>query len=218
MPVESKHGETGAPARSILPPYVVLRDFLGEDAVRGLLEHALAHEPEFAATRTQHGEIKPAVRNSLGLQDLGRFRPALEAKVLGALPALIATLRVSAIESPRLELQLVAHGDGAFYKRHIDTQTASDQQRLRALSGVYYFHAEPKAFSGGALRLHAIGPDATDHVDIEPARDSLLVFPSWAPHEVMPVSCPSRKFIDSRFAINCWVRSKNPRAQAEAPA
>ena len=218
MPAESKNGATSAPARSILPPYVVLRDFLGADAVRGLLEHALAHEPEFAATRTQHGEIRPAVRNSLGLRDLGRFRPALEAKVLGALPALIAALRVSAIESPRLEVQLVAHGDGAFYKRHIDTRTASDQQRLRVLSGVYYFHAEPKAFGGGALRLFAIGPNAADYVDIEPARDSLLVFPSWAPHEVMPVSCPSRRFIDSRFAINCWVRSKNARAQAEAPA
>jgi Rps23 Pro-64 3,4-dihydroxylase Tpa1-like proline 4-hydroxylase len=22
----------------------------------------------------------------------------------------------------------------------------------------------------------------------------------------MPVSCPSQRFIDSRFAINCWVR------------
>jgi Rps23 Pro-64 3,4-dihydroxylase Tpa1-like proline 4-hydroxylase len=42
-------------------------------------------------------------------------------------------------------------------------------------------------------------------VDIEPANDTLVFFPSWYPHEVLPVSCPSGRFEDSRFAINCWV-------------
>ena len=115
--------------------------------------------------------------------------------------------------APKLELQLVAHHDGAFYKRHIDTQTASDRKNIRVLSGVYYFHAEPKPFSGGALRLYAIGgDDATDFVDIEPQRNSLLVFPSWAPHEVRTVSCPSKQFSDSRFAINCWIHRIMPGA------
>ena len=100
----------------------------------------------------------------------------------------------------------MAHNDGAFYKRHIDTQTASERDAIRVLSGVYYFHAEPKAFTGGALRLYAIGdPDKKTFVDIEPAHDSLLAFPSWAPHEVRPISCPSKRFTDSRFAINCWM-------------
>jgi Rps23 Pro-64 3,4-dihydroxylase Tpa1-like proline 4-hydroxylase len=40
--------------------------------------------------------------------------------------------------------------------------------------------------------------------DIEPGQNRLVAFPSWAPHEVMPISCPSRRFIDSRFAVNCW--------------
>jgi SM-20-related protein len=31
------------------------------------------------------------------------------------------------------------------------------------------------------------------------------VFPSWVLHEVRPVSCPSKRFVDSRFAINCWL-------------
>jgi Rps23 Pro-64 3,4-dihydroxylase Tpa1-like proline 4-hydroxylase len=38
-------------------------------------------------------------------------------------------------------------------------------------------------------------------------------FPSWAPHEVMPISCPSKRFTDSRFAINYWVyRARTPAA------
>jgi SM-20-related protein len=34
----------------------------------------------------------------------------------------------------------------------------------------------------------------------------LVVFPSRYLHEVLPVSCPSQTFADSRFTINGWVR------------
>jgi Rps23 Pro-64 3,4-dihydroxylase Tpa1-like proline 4-hydroxylase len=65
-----------------------------------------------------------------------------------------------------------------------------------------YFHAEPKAFTGGALRLYAIGrKEDEDFVDIEAVRNSLLVFPSWAPHEVTPVSCPSKRFSSTRDSL-----------------
>lgn len=79
------------------------------------------------------------------------------------------------------------------------------------LSAVYYFHALPKGFSGGQLRLFRFGADHTaaqselaNHVDLEPVRNSLIAFPSWAYHEVRPVSCPSGDFADFRFALNCW--------------
>ena len=124
-------------------------------------------------------------------------------------PSLISQLRVTPFDAPNLETELVAHGDGAFYKRHVDTQTPRHPEvnGIRVLSGVYYFHAEPKAFTGGELRLYALGGKSGENfVDIEPVNNSLLVFPAWAPHEVRPVSCPSKRFIDSRFAINCWLR------------
>ena len=145
------------------------------------------------------------MRVSTGTHELGPFKSILKSEMLALLPDLTEKLGATPVESPKVELQLVAHNDGAFYKRHIDTQTASDRYGIRVLSGVYYFHAEPKAFSGGALRLYAIGGDGQRYVDIEPTRNSLLVFPSWAPHEVIPISCPSKRFADSRFAINCWV-------------
>jgi len=198
-----------AKPRSITPPYLLLRDFLAEETVAGLLDYALAHEPTFEPTKTgrfEGGEINPAVRISLATRDLGPFKPILKSKVLSLVPDLIGKFGATPVKAPKLELQLVAHNEGAFYKRHIDAQTASDSKNIRVLSGVYYFHAEPRAFTGGALRLHAIGGIRGEaFVDIEPVRNSLLVFPSWAPHEVMPVSCPSMRFIDSRFAINCWV-------------
>lgn len=115
-----------------------------------------------------------------------------------------------------VELELVADGDGAHFVRHSDIPTGPGRRPLggdakgqqdRLLSGVYYFHREPKAFSGGALRLHRFGgvdvPE--DWVDVEPEQNSFVAFPTWAPHEVRPISCPSRDFADSRLAVNAWL-------------
>jgi SM-20-related protein len=106
----------------------------------------------------------------------------------------------------RMEVELAAHGDSAFFRRHIDAPApdpTNPGKGLRMISGVYYFHGQPKGFSGGVLRLYGEGPQAP-FTDIAPTHNSLVAFPSWLPHEVMPVVCPSRRFADSRFAINCW--------------
>jgi SM-20-related protein len=219
---EQQIGSEQTAARALSPPYLVLRDFLEENTVAALLDYALAREQAFQPTkvgRNETGVTNPAVRVSHGIRELGEFNPVLRTKILALVPDLVARLRATPVDAPRLELELVAHNDGAFYKRHIDTQTASQRDDIRVLSGVYYFHAEPKAFSGGALRLYAIGdPAAQTFVDVEPARNTLLVFPSWAPHEVMPISCPSGRFADSRFAINCWVHRRRPKTQPEGNA
>jgi SM-20-related protein len=203
-------------AHGLMPPYLVLRDFLDEEMVAGLLDYAVSRQSDFTATRIGPNAVDPSVRISAGLSDLGKFRQVLKTKILGLLPTLIAQLRVSPVDEPRLETELVAHGDGAFFIRHIDTDRRyHDIKQNRVLSGIYYFNAEPKAFTGGVLRLHAIGgKEGENFVDIEPVRNSLLIFLAWAPHEVLPVRCPSNRFIDSRFAINCWVHGKKPGASA----
>ena len=201
--------------KPVMLPHLVLRDFLDEKTVAGLLDHANSHRSEFYDTILRSGAVNQVKRVSKATRDLGEYRDMLKKKILDLVPELIAQLRVTPIDSPKVELELVAHGDGAFYKRHIDTQKAFQRERIRVLSGVYYFHAQPKAFTGGALRLYAIGdPAGQTFIDIEPVHNSLLVFPSWAPHEVMPVSCPSQRFMDSRFAINCWVNNKKPQTTA----
>ncbi len=210
MTVDVEQGPDRKPAlRVMLPPYLLLRDFLDEQTAAGLLDFALANEANYAPTktgRTGAAQVRPQVRLSVSLHDLGPFRRVLRDKVKAMVPDLSAKLGATPPADPKFEIELVAHNDGAFYKRHIDTQTASDRDYIRVLSAVYYFYVEPKAFSGGALRLYAIGDaEGTAFVDVIPEHNSLLVFPAWAPHEVMPVSCPSQRFTDSRFAINCWV-------------
>jgi len=117
-------------------------------------------------------------------------------------------LDTEAFEPGRLEVEMVAHGDGAFFTEHRDT--AIEDQKLiirRVISAVYYFHRLPKLFSGGALRILPLAgrEKSSAFVEIEAINDTLVFFPSWFPHEVLPVACPSGQFEDSRFARNCWI-------------
>ena len=202
----------GKPAsRAIMPPYLVLPDFLPADTADRLLDYALANEAAFAPTKTggrERSGFNPKMRVSSGLRDLGPFAPIFKTGVRAILPDIVGRLGVSGVEAGQVELELVAHTDGAFYSRHIDTRTSETPHAVRLISAVYYAYARPRAFTGGELRLFAIGGDDAPFVDIPPAHNSLLAFPSWAPHEVRPVTCPSRRFADSRFAVNCWIYRK----------
>jgi Rps23 Pro-64 3,4-dihydroxylase Tpa1-like proline 4-hydroxylase len=198
-----------------LPPYYIVQDFLGNDLIERLLAYAQARETEFVPTSVGNtvGRIDPEIRVSRVLWDFGILRDELDARFRAAMPQAIANLRLAPFDLARCEIELVAHGDGAFYQRHIDTATGMpDAKTQRALTCVLYFHALPKSYSGGQLRLYSFSlPEAEgSFVDIQPERDQLVLFPAWAPHEVLPVSCPSGAFAHSRFAINCWYRRPNP--------
>jgi len=193
-----------------LPPFRVFAEFFDPGLVGRLLDYSLSNQSRFQPTTVGGSfELNPTVRISYKLDDLGKLRAELESRIMSMASTLITDLHLSLFSPARCELELVAHGDGAFYTRHIDTDTergaATDMHRI--VSGVYYFNNEPKAFSGGALRLYSFGPFASNSrfVDIEPSHNTFVVFPSWVLHEVRPVSCPGKRFIDSRFAINCWL-------------
>ena len=205
-----------------LPPHVQLADFLPAELHRALIDWVLANEAKFRAATVanrldKNSRIDPAVRIAQTMRDLGPARAAIEAKLLEALPALMAATGIKGPEPRSLELELAAHGDGAHYDAHLDIPVGQGRRSIgarrgedRVLSAVYYFYNEPKGFSGGALRLYrfnakpAEDPAADSYVDVQPLNNSLVSFPSWATHEVRRVSCPSGAFRDYRFALNCW--------------
>jgi Rps23 Pro-64 3,4-dihydroxylase Tpa1-like proline 4-hydroxylase len=206
-------------SRGLMPPWLVRRDLLSPDECRGLLGWALDNEARFRPAALDKGLVDPAIRHSLSLRDLGPFSGLFEDRVRAMVPELIDQLRVTPFVVAAVELELVAHNDGAHFALHGDLYTGQGSARGdRMLSAVYYFHRAPKAFSGGCLRLHRIGAvpggmgPGEMGVDIAPDQNSLAVFPSWAPHEVLTVHCPSGAFGDSRFAVNCWVYRAGERA------
>jgi Rps23 Pro-64 3,4-dihydroxylase Tpa1-like proline 4-hydroxylase len=204
-----------------LPPYVQLRDFLPSKEHHALLDWALANEASFRPAKIiNEGEksvIDPELRVALTTRNFGPFQSMLEQRLLNALPALAAGTGTKQ-DATSIELELAAHGDGGHYAAHLDLSYGKDRVALgaqpgedRVLSAVYYFYREPKAFTGGELRLYRFGarpktgPVAeADYVDLEPLQNSIAAFPSWTLHEVRPVHCPGDAFADHRFALNCW--------------
>lgn len=193
-----------------IAPHRVFTEFLSAPQHAAMLDWSLANEPRFKPAQLNEGRIDPQIRRSLVLRDLGNLREILQERIEAIVAEAIRDLRVTPFVPSEMEFELAAHNDGAHFAFHADTYTGggSGQRSDRMLSGVYYFHREPKAFSGGELRLHRLGAahDDDGYLDLVPTQNSFVIFPAWAPHEVRPVQCPSREFADSRFAVNCWIR------------
>ena len=202
--------------------YQTIRGFLGTDVNSQLLEYVVASESKFQPSKvgTDTVRLDFSVRISNVLDDLDRFHAVVEQRVLALVPDLIDQLGLSPFTPVGVETQIAAHGEGAFFGRHIDlfTRNGGNKETDRLISLVYYFYKEPRAFSGGLLRLFPLpgvaGRPGEEAIDVVPEQDAAVAFSSWMPHEVLPVSCPSGRFSESRFAINCWVlRARIPANQ-----
>lgn len=195
------------------PVHGRVANWLGPQMVRRLLDFAQAHRDGFRASgvwnaRDAVKRIDLSIRRSYKLKFSGELRDELETGARAALPEICRQLGSGQFEPTKFEIEMVAHGDGAFFTEHRD-RLMGQELRRRLISAVYYFHRLPKSFSGGTLRIYPIAGSkrSTAFAEIEPMNDTLVFFPSWFPHEVLPVTCPSGQFEDSRFAINCWFHS-----------
>jgi SM-20-related protein len=186
------------------PPYWVIANWLGRDISQWFFDYAQQRRDRF---RRDQKQIDLAVPRLTKLRELGELRGEFLAHAQAELPVMFQQLGLLPFEPSKFELEMVAHGDGAFRKRRRYVFIGNDPKNRRAIAAVYYFHRIPKSFSGGVLRIYPFdGSKKTGtFVDIEPANDTLVFFPSWFPHEVLPVACPSGRFQDSLFAINCWI-------------
>ena len=200
------------------PPHGRFANWLGPEMLQRLLDFAQKQRDCFFQTevgyKKEDGRVDLNVRRSSRIIALGGLKEELQTNLRTILPTMFQRLGAEPFEPSKFEVEMVAHGDGAFFTEHRDTAIESEDSiegqkfvARRIISAVYYFHRLPKSFSGGVLRIYALAGSkkSSELVEIEPVNDTLVFFPSWFPHEVLPVSCPSGRFEDSRFAINYWV-------------
>jgi hypothetical protein len=198
------------------PPSRQYEGWLEGTELSNLFQWALSNRDRFKPAKVTGGVFDPGKRMAEKLGDLGPHRSMLERRLREHLPEIFRDIGTPVFAPDFIELELVAHGEGAFFVTHTDIPIGSGRKRAggdgtgrhdRLVSAVYYFHREPKRFSGGALRLYRLGDGRGegDFAEFHPAQNSLVAFPSWVPHEVRRVSCPGGAFEDCRFALNIWL-------------
>ncbi|WKB55808.1 2OG-Fe(II) oxygenase [Eleftheria terrae] len=191
---------------------VSINHFLGAERDR-LLAFVLEAQDRFRPATVDRGQgrqVDEKLRRASTLDDLGEFAPHFEKALLENLEPALKRLQHPGFPVGRIEMQVTASGDGDYFRLHADT----DATDTREISFVYYFHREPRRFSGGELRLYQskrvndqLIP--ADHPQtLSPRQDMLLLFPSTNDHEVLPVRVPSGEFADSRFTLNGWIHRK----------
>lgn len=195
----------------ILPAESVQIDnFLSPIEYEEVLQTALRRSHDFVSTSTV-GDVSNYRQSSvLWGKCLPELHSMMRKRILSHLPSVLEQLKLSSFLVSKVEMQMTAHHDGCFYKVHTDASSESTQ--ARQLTYVYYFYREPKAFTGGELKLYETelrgqsSNSCATHKTIEPRNNSIVFFNSRCRHEVLPVSCPSQDFADGRFTLNGWVR------------
>jgi SM-20-related protein len=195
-------------------PHIVFRDVFGASFVADLLDYVAARQADFKSTIVRDrttGERRSNydLRSSVSLRALGSFASPFSEFVGKMGGSIIAQLRLPDSMLEPKEFEIGAYRDGDHFRAHIDTNERLDQ--VRVVSCVYYFARTPRQFSGGELRLFAMPTLSATNVgqasfaDIIPETDTMVAFPSWLRHEVLPVRVPSKAWMDSRFTLNCWL-------------
>jgi len=142
-------------------------------------------------------------RRSRVEMDLGEVWPIFEARLAALLPHVRRELGIDYFPLGSIERQVTMHGDGDLFSSHQDEyQFGTDGSR--ALTFVYYFHGEPKAFTGGELRFHAAEGDAV--TEVEPECNSIVFFSADTTHEVAPVKVTGENVGGARWTLNGWFR------------
>ena len=148
-------------------------------------------------------------RRSRVLIGLGGHEQMITDRVLTCLPRVLQKWERDPFPISRIETQATASNHGDFFHCHSDN--GAEAVAAREVTFVYFFHREPKQFSGGELRIYDSRRENNYYVPtanyrtIIPEQNQLVLFASGLSHEITPVDCPSGQFADSRFTVNGWI-------------
>ena len=187
-------------------PFVRTTNFLAPGECDRLLALAIEERERFIpAAVGPERRVRPEVRITLEADDrtMAEVTPRIAPKIRSLVPEILARLRMDGIGRYRIEMGMRVYLDGGFYTLHCDNQSS----RRRKLSFVYFFHREPRRFSGGDLLLYDTSSDtgacsSGGFSRFVPLRNSIVFFPSGCWHQVTPVQCETDDFGSGRWVVN----------------
>ncbi len=208
-------------------PHLVLEDFLTADEHAELLAFVLGRS-EFTAAQISRpdeavGTADTSFRKARVAEPDAAIVDIFESRLRAILPHARRETGVAHFRLGTVERQITAHRDGDFFDKHGDLGAPWQPSSARRLSYVYYFHEQPRRFDGGELRLydhrlneHGQLEAAETFQTVEPADNSIVLFPSDALHEVRPVRVagdPDEPGA-TRFTLTGWFRDADHRVAA----
>ena len=192
---------------------LIFNEFLAPAELEALMRYTLEREKQFQVSEV----ISPGVggvvdyeqRRSRVLMDLGEHKAVIINRLRASFPRILRSLDHASFTIARAEAQITASNHGDFFHSHSDN--AQDEVSSREITFVYFFHREPKKFSGGELRIYdsrwennGYVPTANCHA-IVPGQNEMVLFNSSLAHEITPVECSTKAFADGRFTVNGWL-------------
>ncbi|MBV8675494.1 MAG: 2OG-Fe(II) oxygenase [Acidobacteriaceae bacterium] len=188
---------------------IAYEEFLAVQELRALVAYTMAHQSDFKASQVHDPDhVRDSYRRSRVLMDTDSFHELFRARIAFYLNRILRSLQRPYFDMTRMESQITASNDGDYFRPHNDNTHANWPSR--EITFVYFFHREPRPFSGGELLLYDFNRDgATDlgpaRKRITPRQNSIIFFQSSTLHEILPVHCPTGRFEDSRFTLNGWL-------------
>ncbi len=208
--IEISNSSVSTQSDPLRSEYMQISNFLTQTECQKLLDYVQKQESAFVTTSTStNGEYIEDYRRSMVLYSFPEFAELITKRIQAIMPDIFRKLKIAPFAIAKIESQLTLHNDGNFYKVHNDNGSIDTADR--ELTYVYYFYREPKAFAGGELVIYDSKIENNFYVKgesykiVEPQYNSMVFFLSRYLHEVLPISCPTRAFADSRFTINGWI-------------
>ncbi|NIA71363.1 hypothetical protein HBA54_22460 [Pelagibius litoralis] len=209
-------GEPGITARPIAVrfgtgeiAYSYIDDVLLTTTVDKILAYAKRNEKAFRPSKVLDG-IVTETRKSISHEPFKAYGKIVIDLLHQNFETICWSLDVAQFEISKIECQMTFHRDGEYFKIHKDNRGLVT--RSRCLSYVYYFHDEPKRYSGGELYLYRDDPesnklDKTSRLEMIPKRNRIVFFRSNVYHEVAKVECPTTGLSGARGTIAGWIRT-----------
>lgn len=202
------------------PFYIVIRDVFTKKENEDIFKEAVSNKKNFEPAVIGEGKNTKFRSNLVAYYDKIYQTDRSSSKLLTKIDDLFKTDQFKDVlssspypitqfsKSNFHETQVSRYGDeGQKYNYHIDA-FADD---MRQVTVVYYFHEEPKKYTGGEITLTSspiykgkIMDKSRKEITITPENNMAVIFGGTTAHSVTPTKS-LKTFSKGRFSVNCWI-------------
>jgi hypothetical protein len=184
---------SGSSCQSTPAPFVLVPNALPDEVHKVLVGHVLAQE----------AEAKQQPVDGIFQLNLFPLVQAMEEGFRVHVDKGRSKLNIPETSAVRFELFAIGDGKSMTWKNEAD--------EIGSL--IYQFHKQPKAFTGGGIRLFDSRTDSDTHEsstfrDLEIKDNSVLIMPEKVVSAGLPVHCPTRAFADGLFVLRGSIRHR----------